>query len=274
MTDAEAEFGRRLFVTSLSSPQAAVIMSDSDMKKSKSADADGKVGELDDVTEGIAGMSLDMDFIKGQEEIYDRCCMSHPVSVGKALSSRERDEKGLNSSTLVYGEISFESYAIAFEKIKNKYGGLQKPGGKFYDIGSGTGKPALAAALLHDWDHVVGIEILEGLHSASIELLEKWNTEIKPDLPAAKQKTEVEFLNDDVTKRDWSDGDMFFANSTCFDEVLMSKLATIADKMKVGTFCVTFTKRLPSAKWQVLEHQVYKMSWGNATVYIQKKIHL
>ena len=55
---------------------------------------------------------------------------------------------------------------------------------------------------------------------------------------------------------------------------MMAKLATIADKMKVGTFCVTFTKRLPSAKWQVLEHQVYTMSWGNATVYIQKKVHL
>ena len=54
----------------------------------------------------------------------------------------------------------------------------------------------------------------------------------------------------------------------------MAKLATIADKMKVGKFCVTFTKRLPSAKWQVLEHQVYTMSWGNATVYIQKKVHL
>ena len=88
-----------------------------------------------------------------------------------------------------------------FCQIKNKYGGLKKPGGKFYDIGSGTGKPvrllvsflhcgctlllvllvlcaspkgfahscldarecvrlqAFAAALLHDFDSVTGIEV-------------------------------------------------------------------------------------------------------------------
>jgi hypothetical protein len=40
----------------------------------------------------------------------------------------------------------------------------------------------------------------------------------------------------------------------------------------VGTFAITFTKRLPSPKWEVLEHEVYQMSWGNATVYIQKKV--
>lgn len=44
-----------------------------------------------------------------------------------------------------------------------------------------------------------------------------------------------------------------------------------ADKQAVGTFAITFTKRLPSEKWEVLEHEVYTMSWGNATVYIQKK---
>ena len=30
------------------------------------------------------------------------------------------------------------------------------PGGVFYDLGHGTGKPALAAALLHDFESVNG----------------------------------------------------------------------------------------------------------------------
>ena len=83
---------------------------------------------------------------------------------------------------------------IVGRQIKNKYGGLQKPGGKFYDIGSGTGKPVrvcaarrwqsalestrrrcliltrcfcalaqtFAAALLHDWTSCVGIEVRRG----------------------------------------------------------------------------------------------------------------
>lgn len=281
---------RNLFLTSVHDAPLA-IMSDTDAASSvpeTKSDADtasrpaadtatsagSSVGGKTEEATADPPAKINMEFIAEQEEVYNRLIEHHPTSVGKALSSQERDEKKLNHSTLVYGEIKFDSYGIAFEKIKNKYGGLQKPGGKFYDIGSGTGKPTFAAALLHDFDSCTGVEILEGLYSASLELLEIWNTEVVPDLPPAKQKTVVQFLNEDATKRDWSDADMWFANSTCFDEALMAKLATIADKMKVGTFCVTFTKRLPSAKWQVLEHQVYTMSWGNATVYIQKKVHL
>jgi hypothetical protein len=63
-----------------------------------------------------------------------------------------RDDTNQHQSTLVYGEINFESFGIAFEKIKKLYGRpgtrfsgsegvLQQPGGKFYDLGSGTGKP-------------------------------------------------------------------------------------------------------------------------------------
>ena len=48
--------------------------------------------------------------------------------------------------------------------------GCRESGGIFYDIGSGTGKPALAAALLHDFDQVNGIEILDGLYRISLEI--------------------------------------------------------------------------------------------------------
>jgi len=41
-------------------------------------------------------------------------------------------------------------------QIKQLYGGLPKRGGRFYDIGSGTGKPVFVAALAHPWDSCVG----------------------------------------------------------------------------------------------------------------------
>ena len=96
------------------------------------------------------------------------------------------------------------------------------------------------------------VQILEGLHSSSLELLERWNTvvsplprracscvcvdvcvcvcvpQIVPTLPEPKQKTKVEFLLGDATVYDWSNATMWFANSTCFDEALMLKLATVA----------------------------------------------
>lgn len=39
---------------------------------------------------------------------------------------------------------------------------------------------------------------------------------------------EVQFLLGDATTYDWSDATMWFANSTCFDEALMLKLAVVA----------------------------------------------
>ena len=110
-----------------------------------------------------------------------------PVSRGKHASSDERQKVNDNRSTLVYGEITFRSYAIALEKIKNKYGGLQEPGGIFYDLGSGTSKPALSSALLHDFDAVRGIELLEGLYNISVELAETWKTNILPCPPRASK---------------------------------------------------------------------------------------
>ena len=150
-------------------------------------------------------------------------------------------------------------------QIRDKYGGFPRQGGRFYDIGSGTGKPVFAAALLHPWNVCRGIEVLSSLHAASLDLLATWN---RPEMQALLPPwaiAEVEFILDDATAFPWDDADVWFANSTCFDEELMRKLALIANRMRIGTYAITFTKRLPSEHWQVLEAELYVMSWGYAT---------
>ena len=39
-------------------------------------------------------------------------------------------------------------------------------------MGSGIGKGVVAAALMHEFDEVIGVEILEGLHTKSMEIKE------------------------------------------------------------------------------------------------------
>ena len=59
---------------------------------------------------------------------------------------------------------------------------------------------------------------------------------------------DVEFvLGDalDMNVCDWSDGTVVFANSTCFDDSLMRRLASAATALKKGTIFITLTKRLP-----------------------------
>jgi hypothetical protein len=42
--------------------------------------------------------------------------------------------------------------------------------------------------------------------------------------------------------------------------------------MKKGAFLITLTKRLPTQDFAVLEYELYKMSWGEATIFIMQKL--
>ena len=105
--------------------------------------------------------------------IYDDVTSSFPTRVGKNVSKKERERFQILESTLVYGEIEMKSFALALLKIKYKYGlpnvgysppegVMQQDGGIFVDLGSGTGKAVVAAAIVHNFDTAYGIEILEG----------------------------------------------------------------------------------------------------------------
>lgn len=222
----------------------------------------------------MASFQADLKEVKEREEIYERLCSEHPLSVGKMLSSTERDSKGISNSTLVYGEILFEPFAITFQKIRRLYGGLLKAGGVFVDVGSGTGKPVFAACLMHAFTQARGIEILEGLHKASLDLHDRWRSPaVQSVLPVGHGAVDITFQCGNATKTfDWSDADVVFMNSTCFSEQLMLTLCETADRMQLGSWAITFTRKLPSINWQTMDSTVYTMSWGVATVFIQKKI--
>ena len=183
---------------------------------------------------------------------------------------------------------------MVFEKIKRKYGRpfvgdsgesgfLQKPGGKFYDLGSGTGKPVVAAAILHNFDKCFGIEILEGLYSMSLDVAAAYASKGVARLTEQGRSfvTELQMVRGDMLainteskdaiEEDWTDGDIVFANSTCYDDELMLKISNAAVGMRKGTFFISFTKRLPAPDFKVLEAELHPQSWGAATIYIMQK---
>ena len=229
---------------------------------------------------------IDMAHVVTSKVIYDHVISSFPVALGKAASKKERDERGFKETTLVYGEISFEAFGIIIEKIRKiygrqdtgssgEYGVLQGRGGVFVDLGSGTGKAVTAAAVLHNFDQCIGIEKLEGLYSISLEMLASYNTRGKTKLEDREFDTHASFVNADfldMRAKDWRDADLVFANSTCYDDALMAKIADLALGMRKGSFFVSFTKRLACQDFKILEQEMYRMSWGEATVYIMQKM--
>ncbi len=118
---------------------------------------------------------------------------------------------------------------------------------------------------------------MSGLHAVSRELLAEWEAPAFrarfTGEHAGKARARIEFACGDATAFNWGPtASLLFVNSTCFTEPLMAKIAAIADHMPVGSFCVTFTRRLPSALWQVREAQTHHMTWGKATVLISEKL--
>jgi len=129
-----------------------------------------------------------------------------------------------------------------------------------------------AALMLHEFDTVMGVEILQGLHHVACDIQGKWEDERRSlDISERTREAQITFICGDILQVDWSDADVCFANSTCFDDKLMEGLAERANLCKPGTFFITFTRRLPSEKWEVLEYERHLMSWGDATVYIHQR---
>jgi hypothetical protein len=50
------------------------------------------------------------------------------------------------------------------------------------------------------------------------------------------------------------------------------QLLFLAEGMRKGSFFISLTKRLPSSDFVVLEYEMCRMSWGEATVYIMQKM--
>ncbi|KAJ1402041.1 hypothetical protein B484DRAFT_457862 [Ochromonadaceae sp. CCMP2298] len=215
----------------------------------------------DDEEERKADMMarLDMVAVLEAKDIYDSVMSAFPATLGKAVSKREREELSLKAPALVYGEITFEAFGTVIEKIKKVYGlpggghsgpagVLQSRGGIFYDLGSGVGKPVIAAAILHNFDVCYGIEILEGLYSVSLDSLNAYNTKGKAKLASRENDTHVQMIQGDFTKtrtKDWRDADIVFANSTCYDEQLMARMSSVASEYSCNSAdCLACSQRL------------------------------
>ena len=52
----------------------------------------------------------------------------------------------------------------------------------------------------------------------------------------------------------------------------MGEMSDQAEALRPGAVFVTFTKALPSSEFELLERRRYKMSWGPATVFIQRRV--
>ena len=199
--------------------------------------------------------------------LYNELFYDTSLEIGKTLSKDERDSNDLNEDkSLIYGEVDFASFYKVLRKVN------PAPGSTFYDLGSGTAKAVFIARLTQDFGRCLGIEILEGLHSQAVKIVDRYNKKFRNYLCTGLDLHASVHLGS-FLEYDWSDGDVVFANSTCFDDTLMTDMSHRAENLHPGAIFITFTKGLTSSKFEVLERKRYRMSWGPATVYIHRRLN-
>ncbi len=181
----------------------------------------------------------------------------------KHISEKERKKLNIKDDAFIYGEVTF----IAFYNILSKVD--PKPHEIFYDLGTGSGKPVLAAASFYNISKAYGIELLEGLFNKANVIKEKAHDIAK--LKSINLST-IEFIKDNFLSLDISNGDIIFINATCLSYPTWEKLMEKLLKLKAGSRVIVTTKKIQNSEFKLLSQSFEIMSWGLNSVNIYEKI--
>ena len=168
----------------------------------------------------------------------------------KKISSDDRFEQlgevDVQMTPFTYGEITFEPIYEILRYLKQEGMLPKKSGNVFYDLGSGFGKPSLAAALSlpEEVSKCIGIEYLDGLYQESLNLKAVYDKYVQT---TGKAHSELIYLKDDfLLNTQWAEeADIIFANATCFEDHMVTSVSkTLCDKLKAGAIVIITTKTL------------------------------
>lgn len=211
------------------------------------------------------------------------------------LRSRgERERLGKNKDgTLTYGEVPYDAMDKILEtvhEIRVVDLGMQVPDWDnpfkediFVDLGSGAGRPCIAAATLHKFRSCHGIEILEDLHELALLSKQEYESHLNSiesdDSPALTP--ELSFYHGsifDLKTFDWVNiRGVILANSTCFSSDMFAKMADLAADTHLDNIIITFSNDLEDGvssgerRFDILRAQRLKMSWGEADVFFHRR---
>ena len=168
-----------------------------------------------------------------------------------------------------YAEAAYEALGdVLFRLVKNHGLRTESSINRFVDLGSGGGKAVFAAYFSGLFFSCTGIELLPRLHRASKQYLRFFKRQIlshdEADELTAEKK--IDFVQSDFTYLDWSTGVAATAESrkfheggsqeeeiivvlavaTSFDLGMRRRVATIANRLPIGSFFICTTHKYGS----------------------------
>lgn len=137
---------------------------------------------------------------------------------------KEMVDAGMPVRAHIYGEMNH----VLGMKLFQEYPDAFKPGNRFYDIGSGTGKMVAVAWI--SGLNATGIEFSRARYMKACSAIEKLT---------AKPVGGLDMIHGNALRIDFSDGDFVFSNNLMFDKDMLNGMSNIARGLKPGSVIVS-----------------------------------
>lgn len=177
---------------------------------------------------------------------------------GYPLSHQARNRLGTEDRSLTYGEVTPEGFLEVLAKA------APVPGETFYDLGSGTGRAVILAAMAHPFGRLVGIELLDTLHQAAVAVGARFDAEVRPNLPAPQKEATLELRGGDFLQADLSDAGVIFMQSNCFEPPLMKALLKKFESLPSGVRILALGQFLNAPHLDLEETGPCELGWGSS----------
>lgn len=189
---------------------------------------------------------------------------------GFTTSKNTRENLKLASDeSLTYGEVEFMSFKEIIELAKPRQNDV------FFDLGSGTGKAVIIAAMCFDFSVCKGIELLEPIYKLSCQALNALQENVHKQknniLRAVKHLPDIKFYNQNFIKTDLSSANIIFINATCYPIDFWNELINKFNKLNKGTRIIITSKKIESPEFRQIYAGSHLMSWGMNSVRIYEK---
>jgi len=249
--------------------------------------------EFDPTATSLAGVSY-KSVLNGLDQLYPPTDLAQRNALSRTDGYWPYISKGEEPpQQFTYGEFDFYFFAQLLDRVRQYYddGSSQSQDWQdkiFVDIGSGTGRLALAAAALHpNMKKCRGVELLETIHQAALEKVSHCHQasdsgtgyrlpttsdiSMGLSLPMAPMEFVCGSFEDPYCY--FGDADCVFVFSSCMSQELLTSLAAaIGRQCKPGTIVITTDYMLP------LEGQIdpfekdERVPWGSYKLSLLEKV--
>ncbi|PIY68950.1 hypothetical protein COY90_03195 [Candidatus Roizmanbacteria bacterium CG_4_10_14_0_8_um_filter_39_9] len=182
---------------------------------------------------------------------------------GYAISKKAISKLSRYYSGYMYGEITYRGFLRMLAMARPKKNEV------FYDLGSGTGKVVILAAMLANFSKVVGVEIFQELLDASQKVLDHYK-ELSGLNNSFSQS--VVFIHGNFNDVDFSEADVIFMNATAWSYEFGVPFIRKLEQLKKGARIITSTLVIKSNKFKINPIGSIDFSWGDEEVFIHEKI--